>query len=228
MNNALINQAATNIRTGNIPAPKAELNAGAANMVNELFQSLQIAYPAWTHTFKTQNELALAKKSWVKTFMECGICTEEQIRLGMKRARADKSDFFPSAGKFVSWCKPTPEELGLPSESDAYREAALNSHNPIGHQWSHPAVYFAGKETGWFFLKSEPQRDTQPAFNRVYEDICKRVMRGDVFVVPAPDATKLEHHKNGEQVMTEESKAAGREAIAAMKARFKVGGGSND
>ncbi len=220
MNNQLIEQAEKNIRTGNVKAPGNELNSGAADFVNDLFRSLQVAYPAWKQAFPTANDLALAKKSWVRTFVECGVTSEEQVRMGMKRARADKSDFFPSAGKFVSWCKPTPEELGLPAADKAYREAAMNAHQPIAHHWSHPAVYQAGKETGWFTLRSEPQRVTQPIFNRVYDDICKRVMRGDVFAVPEPDAAQLEHHTHGDQIITEESKKAGQSAISKMKAMF--------
>lgn len=220
MNNQLISQAEKNIRTGNVPNHRPELSRAATDLVNELFTSLKLAYPAWKQAFSTPEELAQTKRSWVRTFVENGITSDDQIRLGMKRARADKSDFIPSAGKFVGWCFPTPEELGLPSANNAYREAALNSHRPIAHAWSHPAVYQAGKETGWFFLKSEPQRDTQAEFNKVYDDICKRVMRGDVFAVPAPDATRLEHHRNGNQVTTEQSKKAGESAIAKMKAMF--------
>lgn len=221
MNNALINRAANNIRVGDVPAPKTELNPEAVDFVNDLFKSLQIAYPAWKYTFPTQNDVALAKRSWVKTFMECGITSVEQIQVGMRKARADESDFFPSAGKFVAWCKPSPEDLGLPTVELAYREAAINSHSPIAHRWSHAAVYQAGKETGWFFLKSEPQRETQAEFKRVYADICERVMSGHVFAVPKPSENALEHHSNGARINTEENKKTAAAALSGLRGMFR-------
>lgn len=86
------------------------------SIVDSLFDQLAFVFPAWKYTWDTEEKIKGAKKEWVKAFFENGIITKEQISHGLKKARKQDSDFLPSCGKFVSWCNPTPEDLGYPSE----------------------------------------------------------------------------------------------------------------
>lgn len=219
---ALITQSVNAIRSGEYAKPAGpSIGQTAAQHVNEIFKELMSACPAWRVTFTDAQILADTKKSYVKALMDAKISDFEMIKLGVSKARLDPSDFFPSPGKFVSWCKPSPEDLGLSPMDIAYREACNNAHIVFARQWSHPAVYQAGKETGWFKLRSEQQRYTRPEFKAVYADICERVMKGEVFEVPKPVENALEHHGNGEKVTTEQAKTAGKSEIAKMKAMFR-------
>ena len=121
MDTQLITKSVNSIREAK-PEP-ASLNGNAIDFVNDLFKSLQVAYPAWRQAFPTDRELQLAKKSWIRAFAENGITRKEQVAQGMLRARQDASDFFPGSGKFIAWCQPQPEELGLPSFDQAWKEA---------------------------------------------------------------------------------------------------------
>lgn len=218
----LVNPAVNALRRGDYTdADRQSINQTAAQHVNEIFKQLMAAKTAWRVAYPDDQSLADGKKTMVKALIDAGVSDFEMIKLGVSKARLDPSDFFPSPGRFIQWCQPTPEDLGLPTDEAAYREAAVNSYSPIAHRWSHPAVYQAGKETGWFFLKTASQRDTQAEFKKVYADICRRVMSGDVFAVPAPDSTRLEQHTRGGKVNTEESKRAGKSAIASMKSMFR-------
>ena len=86
--------------------PKQEINNQAIEVINKVFAELQAVYPAWKQAFPDAKSVELAKKVWIKTFAENGVTTIEHVKLGMAAARADTSDFIPSAGKFCSWCKP--------------------------------------------------------------------------------------------------------------------------
>lgn len=220
MNRQLINQAKSNICQAR-PEP-ASLNTEAVGFVNDLFKSLQVAYPAWRQAFPTDQDLQLAKKSWIRAFAENGVTAKEQVARGMKRARRDESDFFPSVGKFISWCRLSPEEMGLPSEDLAWREINQHSHHVLVHKWSHPAIYEAGSRTGWFDIRTrsdERERaGLRKAFRGHYLAVIKELEQGAEFTIPAADETRLEHHRNGEQVMTEQSKAKSREIIRQLRA----------
>lgn len=88
-------------------------------IVDSLFEQLAFVFPAWRYTWDSEEKIKGAKKEWVKAFFENDINTKEQISHGLKKARKMDSDFLPSCGKFVSWCNPSPEDLGYPSEQRA-------------------------------------------------------------------------------------------------------------
>jgi len=101
----------------------------AKNIINKVFDQLSVIFPAWKHAWPTDKELSLAKMEWTKAFNENNINTLEQVKFGFVKARRSESDFLPSCGKFISWCTPTAEDLGYPSEHNALR--ACQSHKRL-------------------------------------------------------------------------------------------------
>jgi len=92
------------------------------SIVDSLFDQLAFVFPAWKYTWDTEEKIKGAKKEWVKAFFENDITTKEQIACGLRKARKANVDFIPSCGKFISWCKPSPEDLGYPSEQESLRK----------------------------------------------------------------------------------------------------------
>jgi len=78
-------------------------------------------------------------------------------------------------------------------EHDAYLEACRARSPRAAQQWSHPAVYLAGRDSGWFFLANNTERTSWPVFREHYQAYCTRVLRGEQLKVPEPE--QLEHHK---------------------------------
>lgn len=101
----------------------------AKNIIDKVFDQLSVIFPAWKHALPTEKDLSLAKMEWTKAFNENNINSLEQIKLGFKKARASESDFLPSCGRFISWCNPTPEDLGYPSEQKALKECLTHRRN---------------------------------------------------------------------------------------------------
>lgn len=189
--------------------------------VNQIFEILKAAFPASRHMFENTEDLNVTKRQWVKALMQAGINSDTQIARGTKAARLSESPFLPSAGEFISWCKPSAEELGMPCADTAWREANEHSHHCVSHRWSHPGVYEAGRRTGWFEIRNGSAK--RKSFDEYYQVVLEAVSNGQVFKQPVPDANSLEHHRNGRQVQTEQSKARGRSAIAQMRANLGMG-----
>ncbi len=86
---------------------------------------------------------------------------------------------FPRIGAVINLCKPTPADLGLPEEYDAWQEVQNHSHEPLEHSWSHRAVFIAGQYTRWFDIRNatlpEQRREIKKRFYREYQRVMMRL-----------------------------------------------------
>lgn len=159
--------------------PKPLIDPASARVVNALFEELKAIHPAWRQAWPTQKSENQAKRSWTKAFTSAGMCSIEQIRYGIERCRANGSPFMPSVGEFLNWCRPTPENMGLPSVERAYLQACAASH-PAAYSGSlHPAVWHAACETGFYLLARQPESKSRPAFERAYALTIEMIIRGE-------------------------------------------------
>lgn len=169
---------------GNLPPvslvqPKP-LPPGTADVVNALFKELQAIFPAWKQAWPDDDALKAAKRSWIKAFIAAGINSLEQIRYGLQNCRQVGGDFAPSVGKFIKWCLPTPEMLGIPSHDKAFREALENSHpSRFGERaWSHPAVRHAALQCEIHNLGDQIPEKASKVFDRAYDITIRRLVQG--------------------------------------------------
>jgi hypothetical protein len=160
------------------PAPAAQLDPAAVEIVNRLFVELQAIFPAWRQAWPTDAALAAAKRNWVRAFMAAGIRDVEQIRYGLQQCRLSGSDFAPSVGKFIQWCRPTPEALGCPAVEQAYLQACRLAHPAADRSGAHAAVWHAACETGLHVLRDFPEIRSRPVFERAYSLTLEQVARG--------------------------------------------------
>ncbi len=130
----------------------------AKNIINQVFSQLSVIFPAWKYALPTEKELSLAKMEWTKAFNENGIHELDQIKYGFKKARASESDFLPSCGKFISWCTPTAEDLGYPSEHKALQSCITykNNKNMFGNTGitTRPFIIELYKRVDWWLMNN--------------------------------------------------------------------------
>jgi hypothetical protein len=183
-----------------------------ATVVNKLFAQIKACKPAWQNAWGTAKAEGEAKRSWVKAFANAGITRIEQIQFGLEACRADPSDFVPGPGKFIDWCTPDAERLGLPSEDLAYREAVRNAHpSMMGHEsWSHAAVYHAAIRCSLHSLRTASAETSRIKFAKAYASVRKAIARGEV-LPPVPLALPAEPAGT-------RTPEKGRAAIAGLKA----------
>lgn len=113
--------------------------------------------------------------------------SDEQIKHGLRKA--ERFTGFMKLGVFLEMCEVTAEDLGLPDAHSAYLEACnAPAYGKDRHAWSHPAVFHAGKETGWFELSALTEEQCFPRFRHAYEQIIKRVRAGEPLDLPVPQA----------------------------------------
>lgn len=168
-----------NPKTPSVDAP-ANIDEAAGRVVNALIKELKAIFPAWKQAWPDDDSLQMYKRAMVKGFVQSGIFKVEQIKFGVQACRLLPSDFVPSVGRFIAMCQPTPELLGLPSEDDAYAEAARNSYPNAGQVvWTHPAVSHAAREVGLYNLSTMPLKASRLLFSRSYAIVCRMLANGE-------------------------------------------------
>ena len=159
--------------------PKPLIDPASAQVVNALFAELKAIHPAWRSAWPNVESENNAKRSWTKAFTSVGMCSIEQIRYGIERCRANGNPFMPSVGEFLNWCRPTPENMGLPSVERAYLQACAASHPAADSSRLHPAVWHAACETGLYLLARQAESKSRPAFERAYALTIEMIIRGE-------------------------------------------------
>ncbi len=130
--------------------------------------------------FETENEIRLAKREWALSLEGY---SEAALVAAVNQCKESLA-WMPSISEFLAILRELHGDFGLPSVADAYYEACLKAQEPASHQWTHPAVYWAGREVGWFRLRSEEASQVQPAFHYAYEQLCQRVRKGESIELP--------------------------------------------
>ena len=130
--------------------------------------------------FDNENEIRIAKREWALSLKGYS----EQELVGAVNRCKEEFIWMPTISEFLSVMKKGFEDYGLPSAMLAYREACHHADHPRDHQWSHPAVYFAGRATDWYRLRCEEKSQVFGDFEFNYRKICQRVLAGEALEVP--------------------------------------------
>lgn len=130
--------------------------------------------------FPDLESLNLAKRLWLESL---GSFEPEVILRGAKRV-IQQSDYLPTVHKMLVACEGDNRSHGLPDVHAAYVEACNAPSPKADYNWSHPAVYLAGKASDWFFLANNPERTALPVFAEHYKLYCDQVRKGLKLTVP--------------------------------------------
>ncbi|WP_224107259.1 replication protein P [Vreelandella aquamarina] len=157
---------------------------------------------------------------------ELKLLAPAQLAIGLRRVRQRVQDaarqgdtaWPPMPAEFAALCQPRPEDMGLPTEAEAWREATANAHQPGQHPWSHEAVRMAGAAVGWWELThggGESRASRQESrFRKEYGALVNRVLAGEQL-----QARHLVGHDSqlsrGERAERASREAAQRQAAAA-------------
>lgn len=151
---------------------KPVIDEFAKSIINRVFDNLAIIFPAWQYNWKTQQQIDGAKREWTKAFIENNICTMEQISHGFSKARKSETDFLPSCGKFISWCAPSPEDLGYPSEQKAL-EQCVTHRNKVKMHIDSDANHFIQtlcKCVDWFQMNTASGQQQIALANKAFKE----------------------------------------------------------
>lgn len=131
-------------------------------------------------SFETESEMRIAKREWA---MSVAQYSEAELVAAVNICKETLA-WAPSIAEFIAILQGLNSAFGLPDVRAAYKEACYFSQRPSEHEWSHPVIYHTGKETGWFELRSEPEKQTFSQFCYHYEIMCRRFRQGDILEQP--------------------------------------------
>ncbi len=175
--------------------------------INQVFELFRINYHnQYFSAFADINTLNQAKRLWLETLQRF---PADVILRGAKKA-IEESEYLPTLHKMITYCQGSPELHGLPDTHSAYVEACQAPSPKAEYDWSHPAVYHAGRASDWYFLANNSERIAFPVFREHYQALCARVLRGDT--LPAPEFKRLP-----ETVETPLSKDENRQRLASLR-----------
>ncbi|ETX09442.1 hypothetical protein MUS1_08815 [Marinomonas ushuaiensis DSM 15871] len=138
----------------------------------------------YTHKFASAysnpDEVKLAKREWaiaLKGFQE------PLLAYAVERTK-EVYAWPPTISEFLKLISTAYKAYGLADPRSAYLEACSCRSDPLSYKWSHPAVFFAGSQAGWYKLKSEEERVSWPLFEQSYLKVVDRVIAGERLVIP--------------------------------------------
>ncbi|MFW1677910.1 replication protein P [Pontibacter sp. JAM-7] len=173
--------------TSETPTGKSEKSASATlsveikSLVNMIFARFMAIYGhKFKSCFETQDEIRIAKREWAMSLQGY---SEAELVAAVDQCKLQYA-WMPTIAEFVGVLRDLTGDCGLPPVLQAYQEAGRFADAPSSHRWSHPAVYHAGKLTGWFRLRTEPDIRIMPDFRYQYDRICQRVRAGESLDIP--------------------------------------------
>ncbi len=151
--------------------------------INQVFALFRINYHNQYHAaFGDTAVLNQAKRLWLSSLQ---IFTPEQVLNGAK-AVIEESEYLPTLNRMIRCCESLNQAIGIPTPRDAYLEACNAPSPKIEQNWSHPAVYHAGRVTGWQKLASAPEAESYPEFQKHYRDQVRMAIAGKQLTIERP------------------------------------------
>ena len=166
---------------GSGPGSNDPIGVDTKRLVNMIFARFMTIYGhKFKSTFQSEDEIRIAKREWALSLQGY---SEAELVLAVNRCK-ESFIWMPAIAEFLSLLRRDYESYGLPTTLDAYREACMAADHPREYDWSHPAVYHAGRATDWFRLRTEEKSQVFRDFEHNYRTLCRRVVDGESLEVP--------------------------------------------
>lgn len=184
-----------NLTTAAGPADQARTethtpqSAALIDAINQSFALFQLNYHNQYHkAYGTGANLRHAKRLWLEMLERF----EPKAILQASKAVIESSEYLPTLRTMIKYCEEFSDRAGLPDAHSAYIEACRAPSPKAEHSWSHPAVYYAGRASDWYFLQTSPESVAYPIFKGRYEEICAQVRAGAKLDLPNQHALPAE------------------------------------
>ncbi len=169
-------------KTSATAAGQAE-DSALVDAINQIFALFRINFHnQYYAAFSDDGLLNQAKRLWVDSLHDYPV---EYLLLGARQI-IEQSEYLPTLQKMISSCDEQGSRIGLPAPREAYLQACTAPHPKAAQNWIHPAVYFAGKKTGWFELENQSEKATWLEYKHHYEELRRKVLCGEKLEIEVP------------------------------------------
>lgn len=158
-------------------------NIDLVDAISQLFAEMELVYHnQYTKAFGSSDKLNYAKRLWYSHLKDYNA----DIILDAAKMATRQSPYLPTVHTMVECCDRLLTENGIPSARAAYHEACLAPAPKNQHEWSHPLVYFAGRDTGWQYLHETAEKYALATFKEHYLKWRNKAQQGDSLSIELP------------------------------------------
>lgn len=172
--------------TGERESPVNKLDDNQREAINQVFALLRFNYHnQFLKAFPDLETVKLAKQLWARLLVDY---PAETIMFAAEQV-VKQQKFLPNVHDMIEACQSSAHKLlGMPDAYSAYIEACRAPSPKKTYQWTHPAVYYAGRASDWFFLANSVEAKAFPVFERNYIMLMERVAAGESIEIELPKA----------------------------------------
>ncbi|WP_096085469.1 replication protein P [Agaribacterium haliotis] len=178
----------------NSPTEAGQTNSQQNALVDALNQSFALFKRNYHNQFfkayAQEADVIAVKRLWLETLRSF----PAQTVLEASMAIVKSSEFLPTLKTMLNHCERL-SNRALPDVHSAYAEACNAASPKLEQNWSHPAVYFAGRDVGWHFLQSNAENVALPVFKERYLALRERVQAGEQLILPKPEIKQQIEYK---------------------------------
>ncbi|MFT7288493.1 MAG: hypothetical protein ACI87W_002614 [Halieaceae bacterium] len=169
--------------------PRSKPEPALVDALNQVFALFRLNYHnQYYAAFSEAEQLRQIKKLWLDSLRDF---PPAQILQGARLA-IESSEYLPTLHRIRKCCEDSLPAFGLPAMKAAYFEACSAGSPPESHRWSHPVVYWAGRDSGWHRLATCSEAQGWPLFSEHYQARCAALLSGDQLPpIPEPPAGRL-------------------------------------
>jgi len=155
--------------------------------IDNLFLKLELSYHyQFYKVFGTDHRLKEAKKLWAESLKkypaECINAAVETV--------IQANDYLPTLTEVLKACSNSMGAINIPTPQEAFIEAQKSSSPRQNYPWTHPIVYWAGREIGWELINSQ-NNNTFQAFSKTYMRLVKDMKAGKEFIITPKEKTDV-------------------------------------
>jgi hypothetical protein len=154
--------------------------------INQIFELFRFNYHnQFLKAFPDHDTMIMAKQLWARLLSDYPAKT---IMFAAEQVVKEQK-FLPNIHDVVEACQTSAHKLlGMPDVYAAYIEACRAPSPKKEYQWTHPAIYYAGRASDWFFLANTVEAKAFPVFERNYAILVEKVASGESIEIELPKA----------------------------------------
>ena len=156
--------------------------------IDNLFLKLELSYHyQFYKVFGTDDKLTEAKKVWAESLKKYpSECIDSAVEIVIQ-----SNDYLPTLTEIIKACSGSMGSINIPNPQEAFIEAQKSSSPRNRFPWTHPIIYWAGKEIGWELINSPNNTNTFQAFSKTYMRLVKELKAGKKFEIVSKEDKEI-------------------------------------
>ena len=156
--------------------------------IDNLFLKLELSYHyQFYKVFGTDDKLTEAKKVWAESLKKYpSECIDSAVEIVIQ-----SNDYLPTLTEIIKACSGSMGSINIPNPQEAFIEAQKSSSPRNRFPWTHPIIYWTGKEIGWELINSPNNTNTFQAFSKTYMRLVKELKAGKKFEIVSKEDKEI-------------------------------------